>query len=416
MSSLLFPTLPGLTFDVVRTPVWHTERQQALSGKRSTLAYMQYPLIHFELTFSVLRDDVAVSEIKQVVGLFNALQAGYDNFLFTDPDFNTVSIMQYGTTDGTTLVFPLTAQYGAGGYGYSELIQNVVTGTLSLAINRYGSLIEYPLPASRTQFCLQSSTYTNASWSKTNCSAVIDGALVAPDGSVPFALVDTTTANVQHFMSQGFPTATAAGVYTFSIFVWNGAAEASFIVLQLGDITTGNLCEAVFNTQTGAVSNVGSTGVWTGVVFEVSAVNSQWNRFSIAVTYAGGTGGIGVFLTMEQVAGVATYAGTIGAGMVALWGAQFENAVSFPPSGGAFPTMYIPTTTATVTQQDIVGIDTTFQIFINANNFGSIHGIKLLWSGSFYYRCAFDEDKLDLVKFMNKWWTIKKLPFTSEKL
>jgi uncharacterized protein (TIGR02217 family) len=44
------------------------------------------------------------------------------------------------------------------------------------------------------------------------------------------------------------------------------------------------------------------------------------------------------------------------------------------------------------------------------------NGALLSWSGSFFYRCAFDEDQLDLSKFMNQWWAAKKVSFTSIKL
>jgi len=205
MTSFVYPTLPGLTFDVLRTPMWHTESQSALSGKRSTLGYMQYPLIHFEHIYSVLRDDLTLSQLKAIVGLFNACQGRYGTFLFQDPDFNTftaANAQQFGLGNGTTTLFQLVALYqNSGGPGYGEIVQNL----------------------------------------------------------------------------NGTPT-----IYS------NGTA-----------ITTG--------------FSIGPTGIVT---------------FSTA------------------------------------------------PASGAV----------------------------------------LTWSGSFYYRCAFDEDQLDLTKFMNQWWTIKKLPFTTVKL
>jgi uncharacterized protein (TIGR02217 family) len=36
----------------------------------------------------------------------------------------------------------------------------------------------------------------------------------------------------------------------------------------------------------------------------------------------------------------------------------------------------------------------------------------LEWSGSFYYRCAFDDDTIDVNKFMNLWWDGRKIAFT----
>src|ERR1700748_3901198 len=109
MSGYVYPTLPGLTFDVIRTPMFDTGEQKAMSKKRSVIAYMQYPLIHFELTYSLLRDDVAISELKQLVGLFMAMQGKFDTFLFLDPDFNSVINQQFAIGDGVTKSFQITA-------------------------------------------------------------------------------------------------------------------------------------------------------------------------------------------------------------------------------------------------------------------------------------------------------------------
>lgn len=37
----------------------------------------------------------------------------------------------------------------------------------------------------------------------------------------------------------------------------------------------------------------------------------------------------------------------------------------------------------------------------------------LTWSGSFYYQCTFDDDTQDFSEFMNNWWELKTLKFTS---
>lgn len=139
MSSQVYPVLPGLTFDVVRSYEWNTGKQKALSGKMSAIAFRQYPLVHFELTYSVLREPGAAaygtitsSELKAIAGLHNDMQGGWDTFLFTDPDFNTITPANagqygnFGTGDGATLIFPLTATWqNSGGPGQAELIQNL---------------------------------------------------------------------------------------------------------------------------------------------------------------------------------------------------------------------------------------------------------------------------------------------------
>jgi uncharacterized protein (TIGR02217 family) len=178
MTSLVYPTLPGLTFDVVRTPMWHTEAQRALSGKRSTFAYMLYPLIHFELTYSWLNDQVntyiATSALKQLVGLFNQCMGQYDTFLFNDPDFNTVlptAPQQFGVGDGATKLFQIVAFYqNAGGPGYGEIVQNF-SGAPTIYLNgvaQAGGYILGPtltIPAGAVQFTNAPGNGVVISWS-----------------------------------------------------------------------------------------------------------------------------------------------------------------------------------------------------------------------------------------------------------
>jgi len=173
MTSLVYPTLPTLTYDVLRTPMWHTESQSALSGKRSTLAYMQYPLIHFEHIYSVLRDDLTVSQLKAIVGLFNACKGHFDTFLFQDPDFNTFAAYQqqkFGVGDGTTTAFQLVAYYqNSSGPGYAEIIQNLngtptiyangVTQTSGFTIGATGIVTFTTAPASGTTLAWSGSFY-----------------------------------------------------------------------------------------------------------------------------------------------------------------------------------------------------------------------------------------------------------------
>lgn len=132
MSSLLYPALPGLTFDVKRSYVWKSGIQEAASGKMSAISYQQYPRVSYELVYSVLRRNVSPDEFQSLIGLYNQMQGRFDTFLFTDPDFNTISPAQaaqygrFGTGDGTTLTFQLLATLqNSGGPGGAEIIQNL---------------------------------------------------------------------------------------------------------------------------------------------------------------------------------------------------------------------------------------------------------------------------------------------------
>ena len=141
MSSQIYPTLPGLGIEIVRSYVWNTGTQEALSGKQSAIGYRAYPLVHYELTYNVLRRNFSPDELQSIVGLYNQMKGRFDTFLFTDPEFNTITsgnAAQYGvfgTGDGSTLTFQLQATFqNSGGPGGAEIVQNL-NGTPTLYDN-----------------------------------------------------------------------------------------------------------------------------------------------------------------------------------------------------------------------------------------------------------------------------------------
>jgi uncharacterized protein (TIGR02217 family) len=127
MSSLVFPTgFLGLQLVQRRTPQWNTQVQESVSGKESRLNKRSSPLMVYELAFDLLRDDLAVSDMRKLVGFYNAMQGSFDTFLYTDPNWNAVTAHSFGTGDGSTKSFQLTATFkDATGYGWPEVIQNL---------------------------------------------------------------------------------------------------------------------------------------------------------------------------------------------------------------------------------------------------------------------------------------------------
>lgn len=137
VSGLLYPNnILGLTFDVVRSYSWNTGFQKALTNKQSALAYLIYPPCHFELNYELLRDDITTSDIKALVGIHNAVMGRGDTFLYTDPEFNSVTAQAIATSTGSTATrYQLIATYqNSGGPGTPEAIQNL-NGTPTLFDN-----------------------------------------------------------------------------------------------------------------------------------------------------------------------------------------------------------------------------------------------------------------------------------------
>jgi uncharacterized protein (TIGR02217 family) len=116
MSTAVFPTLVGLSFDVIRTPQWSTIIQEAASGKETRVAKRSFPRRTWELTYDLLRSDSVNLELQTLEGFFNLRQGAFDSFLFNDPDDNTVTGQAFGTGNGVATAFQLARTWG----GFSE--------------------------------------------------------------------------------------------------------------------------------------------------------------------------------------------------------------------------------------------------------------------------------------------------------
>lgn len=114
MSNAVFPTLPGLTFPILKTPNFATDVQRSVSGREVAAAFMAYPIWDWTLSYEILRE--TANEFQQLVGFFLARQGRFDTFLFDDPSDDTVTAQSFGTGDGTTKTFQLVRSLG----GFSE--------------------------------------------------------------------------------------------------------------------------------------------------------------------------------------------------------------------------------------------------------------------------------------------------------
>ena len=112
MSDPIFPVLPGIAWNVVRTPIWSTRRQVSISGRETRQADWTYPRYSWELTYDFLRSGPGYSELQTLIGFINQMQGGFGTFLYRDDDDNQIANQQIGTGDGATTVFPLIRSLG----------------------------------------------------------------------------------------------------------------------------------------------------------------------------------------------------------------------------------------------------------------------------------------------------------------
>ena len=217
------------------------------------------------------------------------------------------------------------AAYGETSAG---VLQSFASGAPRL-VNGRGQLIE----GARTNLCLQSQTFDNATWTKTNVTITADAG-VAPDGTSTADLCTvTTTAATTINQSVGAVTGTNCCA---SIYVQNNTRSDTSTSYILYDATAAaNKVSCSINWANMTVSGTGASIQRLGSTnwYRIVMVDTAWTSGNTARIYPGAAGG-------SLAAGLAWYQ----------WGSQIEAA--------AFPSSYIPTTTASVTRPaDIPLID-----------------------------------------------------------
>jgi uncharacterized protein (TIGR02217 family) len=125
MSQAVFPTLLGLTWNVLKAPLWSTKVQRSVGGKELRAAFYSAPIWTWTLSYEILRQATAFQELQQLVGFFNARRGRYDSFLFSDPSDNAVVTQNFGTGDDVKTAFQLVRDYGAGGFTGRENVYDL---------------------------------------------------------------------------------------------------------------------------------------------------------------------------------------------------------------------------------------------------------------------------------------------------
>lgn len=126
----VFPTLPGLTWNVGKYPEFSTKIQTSASGFETRIALWATPIWHFTLNYEMLRDDATNNELKQLMGFFLQRQGQFEPFNYTDPTDNTVTGQNIGAGDGSTKTFQLIRALG----GFVEPIK-AINGTPTIYID-----------------------------------------------------------------------------------------------------------------------------------------------------------------------------------------------------------------------------------------------------------------------------------------
>jgi hypothetical protein len=187
----------------------------------------------------------------------------------------------------------------------------------------------------RTNLVLQSEDFSTT-WAVTR-STITTNTTTAPNGTATAdKLVEDSTASSTHFVQQA-PTFVSGTTYTYSVYA--KAAERTQLRIQGANQATWP-GDVRFDLSNGTIAST------TAGTAAIQAAGNGWYRCSITATSGQSFATNIVHYLVSGTAISYTGDGTSG---IFLWGAQLET--------GAFPTSYIPTTTAAVTRSaDVASI------------------------------------------------------------
>lgn len=198
-----------------------------------------------------------------------------------------------------------------------------------VTLENRGLLIE----EARTNYAWPSADFSDANWTKSSAT-ISTGTGVAPDGTtIPKFLIDAAASAAHNIRTDVVQSANQT--WSASIFV--KASTITQLHIQINDTST-NTCGCLFDLSDQSITVLSATGTGTAAVGYIEEYGDDWFR-CIVVGHPATSGASTRMLVGLASGGSTSYLGT-GTGEVFLWGAQLEV--------GAFPTSYVPTTSASV--------------------------------------------------------------------
>jgi hypothetical protein len=223
--------------------------------------------------------------------------------------------------------------------GSNGLIQTAATNEPRFDHNpTTGESLGLLVEEARTNLCLQSEDFSTT-WTKVAATVTAD-AIVSPSGALNADKLVETTANSTHYAVQTVSVTTTSR--TASVYL--KAGERTLVRIEHSGNTGGAARRITINLSTGAIT--GAITIGTGGLNSFSesivSVGNGWYRVISTIDPTVTSGNTqALLIQILDNTGQATYVGD-GTSGIYIWGAQLE--------AGAFPTSYIPTTTATVTR------------------------------------------------------------------
>jgi hypothetical protein len=199
----------------------------------------------------------------------------------------------------------------------------------------YGSCPALLLEPQRTNLVLYSKQFDNASWTKL-ASSVTSNTTTSPDGNTNADTVTSDGTNALHAIQTNSISFNILTNYSLTVFAKKGTNN---FVQLVASVAIGGMF-ANFDLNNGVVGTLGSV---TGATptSSIESVGDGWYRCTMNFTANAISGSVSSICIVNSSSAVRAQQNTLTTSVI-LWGAQIEV--------GAYPTTYIPTTTASATR------------------------------------------------------------------